>query len=120
VFIAENVSVADVLIFNDDGAVTDRYRLGSESGSASPDDRFWGIDLPPGVWHTILARTERVVCFEVKPGPWKPTTDKDFAAWAPAENEPSAAAYGKALLASAARELASRVPDVNGRNEEES
>lgn len=102
---------ADVLIFNEEGAVTSRHRLGSQmgsemgsemgtqSGSAAPGGRLWGVDLPPGVWHTIVARTERVVCFEVKPGPWRPATDKDFAAWAPAENDPSAAAYAAALFA---------------------
>jgi len=85
---------ADVIIFDDHGAVTARYQLGVDS----PAGRMWGIDIPPGVWHTILARTARVVCFEVKPGPWVPSTDKEFANWAPAENDPRAAAYGEALL----------------------
>jgi hypothetical protein len=57
----------------------------------------WGIDLPPGVWHTILPITERAVCFEVKPGPWDPTDDKEFAEWAPAETHPSADAYRQTL-----------------------
>lgn len=85
---------ADVILFDDNGAVTDRYCLGSSAG----EDRLWGIDIAPGVWHTILPRTPRAVCFEVKPGPWRPATDKEFAPWAPAENDPAAAAYGKALL----------------------
>lgn len=85
---------ADVIIFDDNGAVTDRYHLGSES----PEGHVWGIDLPPGVWHTVLPRTARVVCFEVKPGPWQPATDKEFAEWAPAENDPAATAYCQALL----------------------
>jgi cupin fold WbuC family metalloprotein len=67
-------------------------------GKDSPEGRLWGIDIQPGVWHTILPRTERVVCFEVKPGPWLPSTDKEFAAWAPAENDQGAAEYCKALL----------------------
>jgi cupin fold WbuC family metalloprotein len=85
---------ADVIIFDDEGHITDRYRLGSET----PEGRLWGVDIAPGVWHTILPRSERAVCFEVKPGPWQPATDKEFAAWAPPENEPGAAAYCKALL----------------------
>ncbi len=84
---------ADVIVFDDHGAVTARYRLGLESA----EGRIWGIDLPPGVWHTILPRSERVVCFEVKPGPWLPSTDKEFADWAPAEGDPSAAAYCRDL-----------------------
>jgi cupin fold WbuC family metalloprotein len=86
--------MADVILFDDRGAITARHQLGAES----PEGRLWGIDISPGVWHTILARTTRVVCFEVKPGPWVATNDKEFADWAPAENDPGAAAYCKALL----------------------
>lgn len=85
---------ADVIIFDESGAITERYHLGSDS----PEGRVWGIDIAPGVWHTILPRTDRAVCFEVKPGPWQPASDKEFAEWAPAENDPEAAAYSKALL----------------------
>jgi cupin fold WbuC family metalloprotein len=57
-----------------------------------------GVDLPPGIWHTILPRTPRVVCFEVKPGPWQAATDKEFAPWAPAEDDPDAFRYAASLL----------------------
>jgi cupin fold WbuC family metalloprotein len=86
--------MADVLIFDDQGAITARYTLGGES----EEGRIWGIDIPPGVWHTILPRTARAVCFEVKPGPWVPATDKEFANWAPGENDTGAAAYCRTLL----------------------
>ena len=86
---------ADNLLFDDGGSITARYRLGSES----PEGRIWGVDLPPGVWHTVASRTPRAVCFEVKPGPWDPATDKEFAVWAPREDDPAAAAYCEALLA---------------------
>ena len=86
--------MADVILFDDDGAITARYRLGEES----PEGRLWGVDISPGVWHTILPRTTRGVCFEVKPGPWVAANDKEFANWAPAENDPDAAAYCNALL----------------------
>jgi cupin fold WbuC family metalloprotein len=85
---------ADVILFDDDGAVAVRYRLGEESEGG----RLWGVDLPPGVWHTVVARTDRAVCYEVKPGPWQPATDKEFAPWAPAEDDPAAASYNRALL----------------------
>jgi cupin fold WbuC family metalloprotein len=86
--------VADVILFDDTGAITSRHSLGADT----PQGHLWGIDLPPGVWHTVVARTERAVCFEVKPGPWEPATDKDFAPWAPAEGTPAAAEYGRTLL----------------------
>jgi cupin fold WbuC family metalloprotein len=81
---------AEVFLFGDDGKVEGRYVLGN--------GQVWGIDIPPGVWHTILPRSERVVCFEVKPGPWEPATDKDFAPWAPAEGDPGAAEYAEGLV----------------------
>ncbi len=86
--------VADVILFDDHGSITARYRLGAESS----EGHLWGIDIAAGVWHTILPRTSRVICFEVKPGPWEPSSDKEFAVWAPPENDPSAEAYGKTLL----------------------
>jgi cupin fold WbuC family metalloprotein len=85
--------VADVVLFDDYGSITNRYRLGADS----PEGHLWGVDLSPGVWHTIVAKTERVVCFEVKPGPWEPANDKEFATWAPAETDPAAASYRNAL-----------------------
>jgi cupin fold WbuC family metalloprotein len=82
---------ADVFVFDDAGTVTARYLLGR--------DGLWGVDLPAGTWHTILPRTERAVCYEVKPGPWMPATDKEFAPWAPREGDPAAAEYAKRLMA---------------------
>ena len=80
-----------VLCFDDNGAITDRYLVGSGSDAK-------GIDLPAGVWHTIAAVTPHAVCFEVKPGPWDPATDKEFASWAPMEGDPGAPAYLASLL----------------------
>lgn len=75
-----------IVCFDDEGAVTAQYTL----DSAGP---IRGIDLAPGVWHTVLALTDVSVCYEVKPGPWEPASDKDFAAWAPAEGDPAAGAF---------------------------
>jgi len=86
--------IAEVILFDDDGAVTKRHQLGGQPVG----QRVWGIDIPPGLWHTIVARTARVVCYEVKPGPWIPGTDKEFAPWAPAEGDPAASAYCSTLL----------------------
>jgi cupin fold WbuC family metalloprotein len=77
-------------IFDDAGAVVRSAVLGAGG--------LWGIDIPPGVWHTLLPVTPEAVCFEVKPGPWEPATDKEFAPWAPREGDPGAAAYAEHLL----------------------
>jgi cupin fold WbuC family metalloprotein len=68
-----------IVCFDDDGEVTGTYLL----DAAGP---VRGIDLAPGIWHTVLALSEVSVCYEVKSGPWEPASDKDFAAWAPAES----------------------------------
>ena len=58
-----------------------------------------GIDLTPGVWHTLTPISGHAVCYEVKPGPYSAANDKDFAPWAPREGDPGAAAYLAGLLA---------------------
>lgn len=78
--------------FDDTGAVTTACDLAANSATL-------GIDLPPGGWHTLCVTSEYAVIFEVKPGPWDPATDKDFATWAPAEGAPEAPAYLQLLLA---------------------
>lgn len=88
---------ADVILFDDIGTITQRYRL----GVGSPGEKVWGIDLEPGVWHTVVAVTDRVVCFEVKPGPWHPSADKEFASWAPEETDSRAVKYLQELTSGA-------------------
>jgi cupin fold WbuC family metalloprotein len=79
-----------VILFNDDGHVTARHVLEGQ--------RNFGIDLPAGIWHTVAPLTETAVCFEVKPGPYDPQTDKEFAPFAPREGDPAALAYLTELL----------------------
>ena len=83
--------------FDDTGKVTGTYVLGGEQP---------GIDVAASVWHTLAVLSPEAVCYEVKPGPYTPTTDKDFAPWAPREGEPGTAAYLERLLAC--------VPPVSG------
>jgi cupin fold WbuC family metalloprotein len=90
------------LLFDDSGAVTGRYLLGPELPAADGPAGFEyagiAIDVAPGVWHTVTAVSEVAVCFEIKPGPWIPATDKEFASWAPREGEPGVAKYLASLL----------------------
>lgn len=90
--------------FDDAGRVTERYLIGDNL--LLPDLPAWlrdyptsrGIDLPAGVWHSIAALTEEVVIYEVKPGPYSPVTDKDFAPWSPVEGDDRVAAFLDLLL----------------------
>jgi cupin fold WbuC family metalloprotein len=75
--------------FDDSGQVTQSLVLGRDP---------IGVDIQPGVWHTLAVLSEHAVCFEVKPGPYVAANDKDFAPWAPREGSPEAAQYLASLL----------------------
>ncbi|HJL20196.1 MAG TPA: WbuC family cupin fold metalloprotein [Sandaracinaceae bacterium LLY-WYZ-13_1] len=81
-----------VFLFDDDGRVTARHDLG---GAGRP----FGLDLAPGVWHSLAVLGDHAVIYEVKPGPWDPATDKEFAPWAPREHDEARHAYLDRLLA---------------------
>lgn len=80
-----------LFVFDDAGNVTHKNVLGRGG--------LVGIDLEPGLWHTVAALSDTAVCFEVKLGPYDPATDKEFAPWAPREGDPAAPAYLQSLLA---------------------
>lgn len=80
-----------LFVFDDAGNVTESHVLGRGG--------LLGIDLAPGLWHTVAAVSETAVCFEVKAGPYDAATDKEFAPWAPREGDPEAPAYLARLLA---------------------
>lgn len=56
------------------------------------------VDLEPNVWHTFLPLDEDTAVIEVKAGPYDPVADKEFAPWAPPENDPGAQDYLRMLL----------------------
>jgi len=80
-----------VFVFDDTGKVVETHVLDTSG--------LLGVDVPPGVWHCIAALSKTAVCYEVKPGPWDPATDKEFAPWAPSEGSPATATYLESLLA---------------------
>jgi cupin fold WbuC family metalloprotein len=80
----------DFIVFDDHGAISFARRLCA--GSAE-----FGIDIAPGLFHGILVREPDTLVYEVKPGPYAPHDDKDFAAWAPPEGDPRVAAYVEQL-----------------------
>lgn len=83
-----------VVLFDDRGKVTACHRIAALTASDPLlPGQVCGIDLLPGLWHSIIALTEFTVIFEVKPGPYDPATDKEFAPWAPTEGDPAAGSY---------------------------
>jgi cupin fold WbuC family metalloprotein len=77
--------------FDNTGRIATRHVIGRD---------LVGIDIQPGLWHTMTPLTAEAVCYEVKPGPYSASNDKDFAPWAPREGEPGVAAYLEFLLSS--------------------
>ncbi len=74
------------LIFSDEGEIIESHIL-------QADGNNYGIDILPGVWHSLVCISDTAVCFEGKHGPYNPPNDKDFASWAPLENTEEAKQY---------------------------
>lgn len=76
------------VLFREDGEIDQAHILEAGAGAIPV-----GIDILPGLWHSIVVLSEHAVCFEVKPGPYEPSDDKEFAPFAPAEGTPGAPEY---------------------------
>ncbi|MGD1978696.1 MAG: WbuC family cupin fold metalloprotein [Akkermansiaceae bacterium] len=74
----------ELLIFEPNGEILERHHL-------TPERPL--VDLEPGVWHGMIVHQPDTIIFEVKQGPYDPSTDKEFASWAPAEDSDEVAAY---------------------------
>ena len=67
-----------LLVLNEEGSVLECHRL----QAAGP---VRGIQLDQGQFHTLVALSPDSVIFEIKQGPYQPTSDKDFLPQFPAE-----------------------------------
>jgi cupin fold WbuC family metalloprotein len=75
----------DLLVFDDDGVLTERSHLSRSALRA--------IELSPGQWHSYVCCELGTLAIEVKQGEYLPTAEIDFAPWAPAENSDASRAY---------------------------
>lgn len=75
-----------LVLFDDTGKVIQTVLL-EAGGEVS------GVDIPHGIWHSVLSLAPGSVFFEAKAGPYLPFTPEEKATWAPAENDADAAAY---------------------------
>ena len=80
-----------VIQFDDSGAIIEHTILDNATGT-------FGVEFAPRVWHTILSLAPGTVVYEVKPGPYAPIDDKNFAPWAPPEGSAGSAAYLVSIL----------------------
>jgi len=75
----------DLLVFGDGGALRQRFALSPETLPA--------VEIPAGTFHSYVCMKSGTVALEVKEGAYIPTTERDFAPWAPAERSDGAEAY---------------------------
>ena len=84
-----------LLSFDDDGAVVDVVRFGSE---AFGPELAVGVELSANTWHTVVALVPGCVLLVVKAGPFDPNQPKDLAPWAPEEGSSLVPDYLMRLL----------------------
>lgn len=83
-----------LLIFDDDGRVLQIVYFGVDSvADSGVDSVAAGVEVPPKIWHTVIALEPGSVLFEGKCGPFDLCHPKDLAPWAPAEATDSAMEY---------------------------
>lgn len=93
-----------LLLFDNEGNV-----IREQSRILSATDGCFGMDLPPAVWHSLVALEDTVI-YEVKGHPsggYVQERDKNFAKWSPEEGSAEAADY-LAQLEAEARQLQSK------------
>lgn len=80
-----------LVIFDQVGKVVEKLSL-------SPQQPIMGTEFPENTWHSIYPESDDVIILEVKPGPFTPAQESDFAPWAPKEGEPSVNQFSQWLI----------------------
>jgi len=79
-----------LLLFDESGTIDFH-----SSRILSPADGLFGMDIPPRIWHSLVALEDTVI-YEVKGHPaggYVQERDKNFAPWAPEEGSAESNAY---------------------------
>lgn len=73
--------------------------VGTVAGKAviEPQGESIGVNIPHGVFHSLVALAPGSLFFESKAGPYKPLTPEEKVGWAPAEGDAQAASYLESL-----------------------
>lgn len=65
-----------VFFYDDEGNITDKTLLDPTKGK-------YGLEIPAGIWHSIVVLESNTVIYEIKAGPYIPLTPDNLAKWAP-------------------------------------
>ena len=79
-----------VVFFDNSGNISEHVILDNKEN--------FGVEIPPAVWHTIIALEPGTIVYEVKDGPYSVSDDKNFARWAPKEGDEDCDDYLNNLL----------------------
>jgi cupin fold WbuC family metalloprotein len=86
----------DIVVFSEDGAIAEIVSLGEKGG---PRPFYYRMSEPH--FHTLIIRSDLLIVHEITNGPFRPEGTL-YAAFAPAEDDPAAAAYRAELIKRAA------------------
>ena len=86
--------------FDEHGEVEEIVQFG-------PRESVVGVDIPTGVWHTVVGLASGSVFYEVKAGPYLPVPPEDLAPWAPEAGSGEAARYLERLVEMIGKQAAS-------------
>lgn len=75
-----------MVIFDGRGNPTDFILLDPQKGT-------YALEIPTGIWHSVISLESGTVVYEIKDGPYLPVSDKNFAVWAPKEGDPNCVDY---------------------------
>ena len=81
---------AEVLIFDDAGELLERRTI-------RPGSALVGVEIPPGVIHTLIALQPHTTIYEIHQGPYDAATHKQPAPWAPSEGTGAGARWLEAM-----------------------
>ena len=75
-----------VVEFDDNGDIIDHTVLDASKG-------VFGVEISVKSYHTIFSLEEGSIAYEIKDGPYIVSEDKNFASWAPAEDDINASGF---------------------------
>ena len=75
-----------VLVFDKAGNIVSQATIAAAGNAVA-------VDIPHGLFHTVVALESGTVFFESKAGPYLPLTDEEKGGWAPAEGTEEALPY---------------------------
>jgi cupin fold WbuC family metalloprotein len=79
------------VFFDEYGAITHKVLLQAGGDAVA-------VNVPHGMFHTLVALEPGTVFFEAKAGPYQPLTEAERANWAPPEGAPDAPAYQASIV----------------------